>query len=651
MTTVYMGLWAAGIFTGCMAGLVLVLERRVLTWSLFTGGLLAIAGFVVGAKLQYRIEVFPMSYALRVSTSEILEPGMRIPLGVLLGGLIGCLWCFAWRGPWRDLGDALALSASIMVPIGRIGCFLNGCCMGTVCGPWALPVCMRFPPGSEAYNQQLRDSLITLSDTQSLPAHPLPLYFGATSLLIAFVLIAMARRKAAPGMMLLVGAILSSAGKLALETLRAEPRPPGAMFLIPATVLVVGLVVLAGVLVRRALAGREPATLGGAAKGAVVGALVLGLGTLALPAPARAQAENAPHVPAGAEALAAYARNPLHNRRGLRLLEHQGTADLPPVVLIAMADARLRSGQRKQAAHLFQELIDRQPGEPWASWAKLGLGWNALLGGDPDGARPWLQEVAGAGTPTSGLANLMVALIDASDGKAVGVRVFDEVARDPQSSPVLRDVARLGGAYARYWNGDFQAAATAFEQAESISTPNLVDDAKYGAAWSRIKAGDRAVGEPALRALAGSARTHGPAVSEALVNLDQRALLRSGFERYRRGPVRAPEDQMSELLDGDGARMAREALHYLDDVPETTRADLRRPIYGSDQDVRIERASEVVPIAAPKAATAATAPAKHPASSGGGGSAWWLLAAILLGAGYVAATWRRPAPPRAGRKW
>lgn len=648
MTRLYMALWAAGIFTGSMAGLALLYRRGALNWTSFTGGVLAIVGLIVGAKLQYRLEVFPTEYALRVPLSEILEPGMRIPLGVLLGGVVGCLFCFALRGRWRDLGDGLALGASIMVPIGRIGCFLNGCCMGTVCGAWALPVCMRFPTGSEAYNRQLRDGLIALTDGRSLPAHPLPLYFGATSIAIGLVLLVMARRRAPSGMMLLVGAILASAAKLVLETLRAEPRPPGIMFAIPETVLVAGCVVLVALYLRRTLAGRSGAALA-TAKGATIAALVVGLGVAGLTT--GAHADVPPNPAAGTEALAAYARNPLHNRRALRLLEHRGTADLPPVVLIAMADARLRSGQRRRAAHLFEELLAREPGEPWVSWAKLALGWNALLGGDPDGARPWLEEVASAGTPTSGLSGLLVALIDASDGKPVGVKTFDDVARDPQSSPALRAVSRLGGAYARYWDGEYRAAIGAFDQAAASAIPELVDDAKYGAAWSRIRAGDRANGEEALRALAAGAKAHGPAVSEALVNLDQRALLRAGFERYRRGPVRAPEDQITQLLDGDGARMAREALRHLSDLPQEVHNTLRRPIYGSDGDVELEPVSDTTRAIVPAKAPTPTAAAARHAASGAGSGTGWLLAAFLVAAGYLAVTWRRTPPPRAGRKW
>jgi hypothetical protein len=64
-----------------------------------------------------------------------------------------------------------------------------------------------------------------------------------------------------------------------------------------------------------------------------------------------------------------YAQDPLGNRRGLRRLERRGTENVPPVVLLAMADARLRSGQRRAAARLFNDVLARDPGEPSISTA------------------------------------------------------------------------------------------------------------------------------------------------------------------------------------------------------------------------------------------------------------------------------------------
>jgi len=404
----YIAIWASGIALGVVLYWIVLYLRGTLTPITFLAAFLAVVAQCYGSKLQYRLEHLSLGYAVVFPPLEVFEPGVRIPLGVFLGGLIPTLFCMALRAPWRQVGDGLALGGAAMVAVGRFACWVNGCCMGTVCGRWALPFCVTTPPGSEVYNTQLRQNLIQLSATQSLPAHPLPLYFAAGGLAIFGVMIWMFRRQTAPGMMLVVASTLAAAGKLALETLRAEPRPPGLMFALPATVLAVGLLTLLVILVRR-LASR-PATLAAAeVKGVLAGTLALGLGLAGAPAAAAADAPAVVvtrHVPTAEQALSSYAQNPTKNRRGLRQLEHDGTDTLPPVVLLAMGDARLRSGQRRQAARLFSEVIDREPGEPFVSWARLGLGWNALLAGDVDTARPYLEEIAAAGSARGRAAHL-----------------------------------------------------------------------------------------------------------------------------------------------------------------------------------------------------------------------------------------------------
>lgn len=245
------GLWSVGVVAGVIAGLLVLRSRHAITWVTLTAGVLAIDGLIVGAKLHYRLENFPLGVALRIPLPELLASGVRIPLGLVLGGIFAGVWCLVWRSPWRDVGDALAVAATAMIPIGRLGCWINRCCTGTVCSDLALPFCIRLPPGTDAYNRQLGDRLITLGDPLSLPAHPLPLYFAAGSLAILLVLFQLHRRHAPPGTMLLAACVLGSAGKLLLEPLRAEPRPHGLMLGIPAAVLVVASVVAATALQRR----------------------------------------------------------------------------------------------------------------------------------------------------------------------------------------------------------------------------------------------------------------------------------------------------------------------------------------------------------------------------------------------------------------
>ena len=256
MTWSYLGFWAAGGLAGLMSGVFILRARRVLTPAAFGALVIAWVGFAIGAKWQHRLEYLPVLTALWISPQELFEPGMRLPLGLVTGAVLGGLWCVVFRAPWREVGDALAVAASVLIPIGRLGCLANGCCMGGVCRRFAL-FCMRFPPESEAYGAQLEHNLISPGDLLSLPAHPLPVYFAVASLLTLAVLLWLLRRGAPAGTMLATFCILRPLTKLSLEPLRAVPRPGALMLGIPATVLIVTCTVLGVMFVRRAAARTE----------------------------------------------------------------------------------------------------------------------------------------------------------------------------------------------------------------------------------------------------------------------------------------------------------------------------------------------------------------------------------------------------------
>jgi prolipoprotein diacylglyceryltransferase len=254
VTWSYLGAWAGGGLAGLVSGVFILRARRVLTPATFAALLIAWVGFAVGAKWQHRLEYLPVFSALWISPRELFEPGMRLPLGLVTGAVLAGLWCVLWRAPWRETGDALAVAASVLIPIGRLGCLANGCCMGRVCGRFAL-FCMRFPPDTEAYSAQIQHNLISPGDPLSLPAHPLPLYFAGASLLTLTILLWLLRRRVPAGFMLATFCILEPIAKLSLEQLRAVPRPGPLMLGIPAAELVLTCTVLAVMFVRRA-AGR-----------------------------------------------------------------------------------------------------------------------------------------------------------------------------------------------------------------------------------------------------------------------------------------------------------------------------------------------------------------------------------------------------------
>ncbi len=100
--------------------------------------------------------------------------------GIVLALPVAVLLVRRWRlDPWKVL-DAGAPGLALGTAVGRIGCFLNGCCFGR---PTDGPFGVVFPPGclaGEAF--------------PGTPVHPTQLYMSLDSLLIAALLIVLDRR-------------------------------------------------------------------------------------------------------------------------------------------------------------------------------------------------------------------------------------------------------------------------------------------------------------------------------------------------------------------------------------------------------------------------------------------------------------------------
>jgi phosphatidylglycerol:prolipoprotein diacylglycerol transferase len=111
---------------------------RLSTWFVVWG--------LVGARLFYVIQ-FRDQFKNFWQIFDITKGGM-----VFYGSAIGAfVWtvafCWKHRPPVFKLADAIAPSLALGIAIGRIGCFLNGCCYGDYCtqGP-----SVRFPYGADA---------------------------------------------------------------------------------------------------------------------------------------------------------------------------------------------------------------------------------------------------------------------------------------------------------------------------------------------------------------------------------------------------------------------------------------------------------------------------------------------------------------------
>jgi len=129
------------------------------------------------------------------------ERSGHIFLGGLIGGVLGALLYFEMKKIPKIEG------LEIFVPyipiggiLGRLGCFCEGCCYGTITDSI---FGLRFPMGSPAWSEHVSRQLISSDQFFSLPVHPTQLYEIGMWIIAGIILITIRNRKPRKGTIIL----------------------------------------------------------------------------------------------------------------------------------------------------------------------------------------------------------------------------------------------------------------------------------------------------------------------------------------------------------------------------------------------------------------------------------------------------------------
>ncbi|MDX1946220.1 MAG: prolipoprotein diacylglyceryl transferase [Pirellulaceae bacterium] len=128
-----------------------------LAFCMFVAG---IAGARLFYIIQYWAEFQRASLVETLQAAANVTKGGLVVYGSVLGGVPAGIWFLLHRRlPVLALLDIIAPSMVVGLALGRLGCFLNGCCYGGVCltAPYALtfPGKSALDPPSPPYSQQL----------------------------------------------------------------------------------------------------------------------------------------------------------------------------------------------------------------------------------------------------------------------------------------------------------------------------------------------------------------------------------------------------------------------------------------------------------------------------------------------------------------
>jgi phosphatidylglycerol:prolipoprotein diacylglycerol transferase len=210
--------------------LVVALARpRVRALGVSDGGVLdlalaALVGGAVGARLFYFVPLWLRGLESGVHLFSRWSEGSGF-YGGLLGGMAGVAVLARLRKqPVLDILDASFPPFPLGFGVGKVGCFLAGCCYGSRCG---VPPGVAFAPGSLAYNTQLKAREIPAGATSSLAVHPAQLYELALGLALFAGLLWLRRRNPPRGALTCAFLAGYSVWRFAIEFLRDDPGRHG----------------------------------------------------------------------------------------------------------------------------------------------------------------------------------------------------------------------------------------------------------------------------------------------------------------------------------------------------------------------------------------------------------------------------------------
>ena len=169
--------------------------------------LVVLVSSVLGARALYVLEHVDEFRRQWGSVLAVWQGGLTLYGGVVAGTVAGLLAARRWGLPMWTLADALAPAFALGTALGRVGCFLNGCCYGR---PTQLPWGVHFPP----------DSFAGL-EFGGAAVHPSQLYFGLAGVAIFGVAMWLRRRFPVPGTLFWTVLLLLALVRIPLDFTRA----------------------------------------------------------------------------------------------------------------------------------------------------------------------------------------------------------------------------------------------------------------------------------------------------------------------------------------------------------------------------------------------------------------------------------------------
>ncbi|MEM7392668.1 MAG: prolipoprotein diacylglyceryl transferase [Verrucomicrobiota bacterium] len=165
---------------------------------------------ILGARLAYVLSSWPEYVKDPMSIIRIDQGGLIFYGGFIGGGVAVVVYALVKKIPMWVLGDVAVVGLVLGHGVGRIGCFMNGCCYGSEC---ALPWAVHFP-----------------EEPAGVTRHPTQLYEACFNFLVYGFLVWYYPRKKKHGAVVAMYLSLYPVGRFLLEIVRGDRGERLSMF-------------------------------------------------------------------------------------------------------------------------------------------------------------------------------------------------------------------------------------------------------------------------------------------------------------------------------------------------------------------------------------------------------------------------------------
>ena len=214
------------LMVGLMVTLRFAKRENVDTETILDVFFAIVIGLIIGSRLIYVILKYDefltpiqleggeeqLKFVLKdffMKTLRIWEGGLSVHGGVIGGMLASGIYIKIKKLNYWKIADMFAPGLALGTAIGRVGCFLNGCCFGIICANPSAWYAISFPHGQ-------------LTGITTEPRHPAQLYMVALNLIIFFVLRGMYKNKKFDGHVFLLWIGLYSVARFFQEFSRFD---------------------------------------------------------------------------------------------------------------------------------------------------------------------------------------------------------------------------------------------------------------------------------------------------------------------------------------------------------------------------------------------------------------------------------------------